>query len=138
MVFSSRREFFFLVLSLNVSMSVNESRTFPGAILTKLNSRLRGFTFKSWVTSSQISCSQACLSNSRCHSTNFKEISHQREGLCELNDEQSLDSTSLAKNLQQDEGFVFSRFSKEDEVSQLVLIKIISAYFSVLFCKWRE
>ncbi|KAJ7337170.1 hypothetical protein OS493_010024 [Desmophyllum pertusum] len=98
-----------------ISRHVWSSRkSYPGAIFTKPNSRLKGYTFKTCVTPSQISCSQACLSNARCYSTNFKEIHHQREGICELNDEQSLDFRGLENYLHHEGGFIFSRFPKDD------------------------
>lgn len=122
MSIASKKELFSLSLALYLLtvpvLSAKENRTFPGAIWTKFNSRLKGFTFRSWETPSQIFCSQSCLSSSRCHSINFKEISSlQRRGLCELNDEHLMDSVGIENNLIHEEGFVFSRFPKDNKVS---------------------
>ncbi|XP_078365393.1 uncharacterized protein LOC144649705 [Oculina patagonica] len=116
MAISSRckRAFLLLILCLISRHVWSSEKTYPGAIFTKQNSRLKGYTFKSSVAPSQISCSQTCLSNARCYSTNFKEITHQREGLCELNDEQSMGSMALENNLYHEDGFIFARFPKEE------------------------
>ena len=74
--------------------------SFPGAIFTKENSRLKGYSFKWHVTPSQISCTQACLTNPRCYSTNFKETGGhgaRQEGTCELNTESPFDLISLER-----------------------------------------
>jgi len=99
----------------NVSSS---QTTYPGAIYTKLNSRLRGYKLKSCVTPSQISCSQACLLNTRCSSTNFKEISQQQDGLCELNEAPPLDVISLENELHHEDGFIFALFPNDNMVRQ--------------------
>lgn len=119
MAISSRRKYAFLLLILcSISRHVSSSeKSYPGAIFAKQNSRLRGYAFKSCVTPSQISCSQACLSNTRCSSTNFKEISQQHEGLCELNDAQSLDLIGLENDLHHEDGFIFALFPKGNMVS---------------------
>lgn len=122
-----------------ISRHVWSSRkSYPGAIFTKPNSRLKGYTFKTCVTPSQISCSQACLSNARCYSTNFKEIHHQREGICELNDEQSLDFRGLENYLHHEGGFIFSRFPKDDTVGcyhpmSIYILYIFSFFFQSYF-----
>lgn len=109
---------FLLLIVCSISRHVRSSeKTYPGAIYTKLNSRLRGYTFKSCITPSQISCSQACLFNTRCSSTNFKEISRQHEGLCELNDTPSSDLIGLENDLHHEDGFIFALFPNDDMVS---------------------
>lgn len=105
------------LISCNVSSS---TKALPGATFTKENARLRGYTFKSYVCSSQILCTQGCLSNPRCYSTNFKkiELSHgQVEALCELNSDQSLDIRCLENDLDSEHGSIYSRYPKDDMVS---------------------
>ena len=84
-----------LYLCLISSKALSTTKTsFPGAIFTKENSRLKGYSFKWHVTPSQISCTQACLTNPRCYSTNFKETrvpGARQEGVCELNTEHPFD-----------------------------------------------
>jgi len=120
MAISSRVQCRFLLLILCwISRPVRSSqKTYPGAIYTRLNSRLKGYTFKSFVTSSQISCNQACLLNTRCSSTNFKEISQQHKGLCELNDAPPLDVISLENELHHEDGFIFALFPNNNMVRQ--------------------
>ena len=120
MAFLSRDKCRFLLLILcSISHHVRSSeKTYPGAIYTKLNSRLRGYAFKSHITPSQVSCSQACLFNIRCSSTNFKEISQQHQGLCELNDAPSFDVISLENDLHHEDGFIFALFPNDNMVRQ--------------------
>ena len=49
------------------------------------NKRLTGQTVKTVVSSSLLSCSQACLRRSWCTSTNFNSLKRSKEGNCELN-----------------------------------------------------
>ena len=66
-----------LYLCLMSSKALSTTKTsFPGAIFTKENSRLKGYSFKWHVTPSQISCTQACFTNPRCYSTKFKKIEY--------------------------------------------------------------
>ena len=120
MAISSRDKCRFLLLILcSISHYVKSlEKTYPGAIYTKWSSRLIGYTFKSSITPSQVSCSQACLFNTRCSSTNFKEISQQHEGLCELNDAPSLDVISLENGLHHEDGFIFALFPNDNMVRQ--------------------
>ena len=121
---------FLLMILCSISRHVRSSeKTYPGAIYTKLNSRLRRYTFKSCITPSQVSCSQACLFNIRCSSTNFKEISPQHEGLCELNDAPSMDVISLENDLQNEDGFIFALFPSDHMVRQYW--PTISKWFSM-------
>ena len=118
----------FLYLSL-ISRNVSSTtKALPGATFTKENARLRGYTFKSYVCSSQILCTQGCLSNARCYSTNFKkiELSHgQVEALCELNSDQSLDMRSLENDLDSEYGSIYSRYPKDVMVSLAMLMLYI-------------
>ena len=53
---------------------------------TRQSKRLPGRVVKCFTSPSSISCSQSCLRNSWCTSTNFKKGSKQSEkGICELN-----------------------------------------------------
>ena len=135
MVYSVWKYFVAILLNLYL-ISRNASSTtkaLPGATFTKENSRLRGYTFKSYVSSSQILCTQGCLSNARCYSTNFIEIelSHGNvEGLCELNSDQSLDMRQ--NDLDYEYGSIYSRYPKDDMVSLEMFISdhIKNLYFS--------
>lgn len=105
------------------------TKMFPGAIFTKENTRLRGYTLKSYVVPSQISCAHDCLSNAKCYSTNFKEIlSHgQHGGLCELNSKRVRD----VNDLRYEHGCVYARYPKDGMVSlATVMFYICSDFFS--------
>ena len=107
--------------------------SFPGAIFTKENSRLKGYSFKWHVSPSQISCTQACLTNPRCYSTNFKETGvhgARQEGTCELNTESPLDMISLEKDLHYEFGSLYARYSRDNIVS---LILFFHSLFLSLF-----
>lgn len=113
------------LISRNVSST---TKALPGATFTKENARLRGYTFKSYACSSQILCTQGCLSNARCYSTNFRkiEVSHgQVEALCELNSDQSLDMRSLENDLYPEYGSIYSRYPKDDMVSLAMFLLYI-------------
>ena len=114
--------------------------SFPGAIFTKENSRLKGYSFKWHVTPSQISCTQACLTNPRCYSTNFKETgAHgaRQEGMCELNTESPLDLISLEKDLHYEFGSLYARYSRDNTVSLifnfLSFLILVAFYLFFLF-----
>ena len=114
---------------------LSTSNAFPGAIFTKQNTRLRGHTFKSNIVPSQISCAQACLFNQRCYSTNFKEVpsqdQHEHEaGLCEMNNERSLDLIQLENDLHYEHGCVYSRYPKDGRVS---LVSSVSYVYPCFF-----
>ncbi|XP_068722524.1 ALK tyrosine kinase receptor-like isoform X1 [Montipora capricornis] len=89
--------------------------SFPGSILTRENYRLKGHTFKSFVTRSQILCTQGCLSNASCYSTNFKdELPHSHQnGLCELNSEATVDFKILENDLHYEHGFIYTRYPRD-------------------------
>lgn len=134
-----------LYLFLISSKALSTTKTsFPGAIFTKENSRLKGYSFKWHVTPSQISCTQACLRNPRCYSTNFKETGvhgARQEGMCELNTESPLDLISLGKDLHYEFGSLYARYSRDSMVSLifnflslLILVPFtFSFYLSVIF-----
>ena len=100
---------------------VSSTNSFPGAIYTRVNSRLKGHTFKSFVARSQISCSHGCLSNTRCYSTNFRVAFHPSHptGLCEFNYDEMVDRLTLENELHHEEGFVYTRYPRGSLVSEL-------------------
>ena len=63
-----------------------ELRCHSAFFTTWENSRLQGYVVRRFESSSLMSCSQLCLRNSWCTSTNFKMSSKKDDkGTCELN-----------------------------------------------------
>ena len=133
-----------LYLCLISSKALSTTKTsFPGAIFTKENSRLKGSSFKWHVTPSQISCTHACLTNPRCYSTNFKENrvhGARQEGTCELNTEHPFDLISLEKYLHYEFGSLYARYSRDNLVSLILFFHFLflslftfSFYLSFIF-----
>ena len=133
-----------LYLCLISSKALSTTKTsFPGAIFTKENSRLKGYSFKWHVTPSQISCTQACLTNPRCYWTNFKENrvhGARQEGTCELNTEHPFDLISLEKDLHYEFGSLYARNSRDNLVSLILFFHFLflslftfSFYLSFIF-----
>ena len=107
-----------------------------GYFVTRENKRLTGHVVKWFECPSLMSCSQSCLRNAWCSSTNFK-VSSQEDGrgTCELNKH---DSSLINENtkLNEQQGFIFSMFLK---VRNLILKKSCftkTASLSVLFANY--
>ena len=110
----------FLHIWLALCDVVSSTNSFPGAIYTRVNSRSKGHTFKSFFARSQISCSLGCLSNTRCYSTNFRDAFHASHlnGLCEFNYDAMVDRQTLENELHHEEGFVYTRYPRGSLVSE--------------------
>ena len=75
-----------IVINVTVSAVEQTSLSRSAFIETRKNKRLPGHVMKRSTSPSSMSCSQSCLRNSWCTSTNFKKSSKQSDkGICELN-----------------------------------------------------
>ena len=89
-----------------------EENSRSGYFVTRENKRLLGHVMKRFGSPSLMSCSQSCLRNSWCTSTNFKESFKQSDkGTCELNKHDSAPINEDAELVDQP-GFTFSMFLK--------------------------
>ena len=89
-----------------------DSTSRSGYFITRENLRLTGHVVKLFESQSFMSCSQSCLKNAWCSSTNFKaSFKKDGKGTCELNKH---DSSLINENtkLNEQQGFVFSMFLK--------------------------
>ncbi|XP_078365172.1 retinoschisin-like [Oculina patagonica] len=80
-------------------------------VITRNHRRLKGFTFKTFHSTSLVSCGLQCQRNPRCVSTNFRKVSSldETEGICELNERGAL-LPFEDKELKHDEESVYSQF----------------------------
>ena len=78
--------------------------------LTKENKRLTGFVVQRFESQSLLSCSLTCLQQSWCTSINFKLISLDGKGICELNKSDFRSDTW--SNLNAVPGVIFSKLLK--------------------------
>lgn len=79
-----------IVINITVSAVEQTSLSRSAFIETRKNKRLPGHVMKRSTSPSSMSCSQLCLRNTWCTSTNFKEGSKQSDkGTCELNEHDS-------------------------------------------------
>ncbi len=86
---------------------------------TRENKRLKGYVLKRFESPSFVSCSQSCLRNAWCSSTNFKVSSeNDGKGTCELNKH---DSSLINEN---------TKLHEEEGVTYSMLLKVI---YSVLY-----
>ena len=78
--------FFVLILIYSAFAADEKSHSRSAYFTTRENKRLQGYVVKWFESPSLISCSQLCLRNSWCTSTNFKMSSRDDDkGTCELN-----------------------------------------------------
>ena len=76
------------------------------------NKRLKGYVAKRFDSRSLLSCSQQCLRNTWCTSTNFKfSLKRKDEGTCELNKHEMF-IVNENNNFSDDEGATFSLLHK--------------------------
>ena len=73
------------------------------------NRRLKGHVVKRFEPPSMLSCGNSCLRNSWCTSTNFKTVSKNGKGVCELNKHEVIDGNA---NLHDEGGVIFSKLLK--------------------------
>ena len=87
-----------------------EENSRSGYFVTRENKRLPGHVVKRFSSPSLMSCSQSCLRNSWCTSTNFKESFKQIDkGTCELNKHESAPNNEDIELVDQP-GVTFSMF----------------------------
>ena len=76
------------------------------------NKRLKGYVVKTFESPSFLSCSQLCLRNASCTSTNFKVSSKKSgKGICELN-KHEISVINENTELYEQEGMIFSMLLK--------------------------
>ena len=89
-----------------------EENSQSGYFQTRENKRLPGHVVKRFSSPSLMSCSQSCLRNSWCTSTNFKEsIKQSDKGTCELNKHDGAPNSEGTELVDQP-GVTFSMFLK--------------------------
>lgn len=76
---------------------------------TRENMRLKGLVVKRFESPSLLSCGNSCLRNSWCTFTNFKAVSKNGKGTCELNKHEANDGKA---NLHDEQGVTFSKLRK--------------------------
>ena len=80
------------------------------------NKRLTGYAVKTFTSPSLMSCSQSCLRNSWCTSTNFKDSFKQSDkGTCELNKRENVPKNENTELVDQP-GVSFSMFLKVSSI----------------------
>ena len=113
-----------------------EDSTFrSGFFITRENKRLTGHVIKRFESPSLMSCSQSCLRNAWCSSTNFKVSSKKDgKGTCELNKHgRSLINENTKLNEQQ--GVAFSMLLKVRYLINTVCY-FLTGSLSVLFANY--
>ena len=120
-----------------------DSASRSGYFITRENKRLAGNVVKWFESPSFMSCSQSCLRNAWCSSTNFK-VSSQEDGrgTCELNKH---DSSLINENtkLNEQQGFIFSMFLKAryvifEKSSVLQKVLVNQFYLKILQQQWQQ
>ena len=84
---------------------------------TRENKRLKGHVVKWLESPSMLSCGNSCLKNSWCTSTNFKTVSKNGKGTCELNKHGAIDGNA---NFHDEQGVNFSKLLKVNTLLLLV------------------
>ena len=77
--------------------------------MTRKNIRLTGHVVRRLESPSLLSCSNSCVRNNWCASTNFKTLSKNGKGTCELNKHGAIDGNS---NFDDEQGVIFSQLHK--------------------------
>jgi len=118
-----------------------DSTSHSGYFITRGNKRLTGHVVKQFESSSLMSCSQSCLRNAWCSSTNFK-VSSKKEGkgTCELNKhDNTLFNENTELNVQQ--GVTFSVLLKVRYVILksycLPKLSVYQFYLQIMPQKWQ-
>jgi len=89
-----------------------DSTSHSGYFITRENKGLTGHIVKQFESPSLMSCSQLCLRNAWCSSTNFKVSSKKDgKGTCELNKNDNTLKNEKTK-LKEQQGVTFSMFLK--------------------------
>ena len=94
---------------------------------TLTNKRLKGFVVKRFKSTSQIWCSQSCLKNAWCTSTNFKPAPQTSKsdgkGTCELNKHDVIKENA---HLQFEAEVIFSTLIKVNNCNVLIVFNVFS------------
>ena len=94
---------------------------------TLTNKRLKGFVVKRFKSTSQIWCSQSCLKNAWCTSTNFKPAPQTSKsdgkGTCELNKHDVIKENA---HLQFEAGAIFSTLIKVNNCRVWIIFNVFS------------
>ena len=101
-----------------------DSTSRSGYFITRENKQLTGHVVKRFESLSFMSCSQSCLRNAWCSSTNFQVSSKKNDkGTCELNKH---DSSLINENtkLNEQEGVTFSMLLK------VIYLKLYMLFFT--------
>ena len=96
-------------IAISGTTDLDESSVYRPFVTTRNHRRLKGFTFNTFRTASQMSCALQCQRNPGCVSTNFRKASNETMGICKLNDKGVL--FPLEENqLQYDKETVYTQF----------------------------
>ena len=76
---------------------------------TRGNKRIKGHVVKRFDSPSLLSCENSCLRNGWCTSTNFKTVSKNGEGTCELYKHEAINGNA---NFHDEQGVIFSKLLK--------------------------
>ena len=85
---AGEKVFIFFLFQATFVFSAEEAATFSRSsyFTTRENKQLNGYVVKRFDSPSLLSCSQQCMRNARCTSTNYKMSSKKDDkGACELN-----------------------------------------------------
>ena len=98
-------------ISVSRTVALDESCLPRPFLITRNHRRLKGFTFNTIHSASQVSCALQCQRNPRCVSSNFRKVSSidETEGICELNAKKVL-LPAEEKELEYYEKTVYTQF----------------------------
>ena len=96
-------------IAVSRTIALDESSLYRPFVTTRNHHRLKGFTFNTFRTASQMSCALQCQRNPECVSTNFRKASNETIGICELNNKGVLFPLEV-KELQYDKETVYTQF----------------------------
>ena len=100
---------FVLVFVLIPEIAASESTLLSSSATFRINSRLKGLSFKSFQPETVVSCALRCQRVPRCISLNFRktlssEPAQQSTGVCELNEREAVFKSTA---LEHEEGYVY-------------------------------
>ena len=99
------------VLSIQTAMALDTS-FLSSPVITRNHCRLKGFTYKSFLSLSLLSCGLQCQRQPQCVSVNFLKVSkiNKTEGVCELNNWGVESPIEENEDLEYEEGVVYAQF----------------------------
>ena len=103
--------FIFQVLSSQRAIALDPS-LLSTPVITRNHHRLKGFTYKSLLSLSLVSCGLQCQRQPQCVSVNFLKVSRidKTEGVCELNNWGVESPIEENEHLEYEEGVVYAQF----------------------------